>query len=144
MEYSSLSIRLKLASLWASFMFLYLYVDYFHLYMPGSMEDILAGKVFIFEITDTFLLFGMASVTIPTLMISLSVVLPARASRWTNIAASALYIPYSLFNLAGEAWLHMYFGAAVEIVLLGLIIHHAWKWSDIKKCIVNFATPSSI
>ncbi len=45
------NVKLKLASLWASFMFLYIYVDYFHLYMPGSLKDILAGKVFVFNIS---------------------------------------------------------------------------------------------
>ena len=37
-------VKLKLAALWASFMFLYIYVDYFALYMPGKIEGILAGK----------------------------------------------------------------------------------------------------
>ena len=39
-----------------------------------------------------------------------------------------LYIPYMLFNLAGETWIHMVFGAVVEVALLGLIIGYAWKW----------------
>ncbi len=126
------SVKLKLAALWASFMFLYIYVDYFHLYMPGSIEDLLSGKVFVFEITQAFLLAGLVSVTIPALMISLSVGLPAKTSRWTNIIVAAVYIPYSLINLAGEAWLHMIFGAAVEVVLLLLIIRYAWKWPIVK------------
>lgn len=126
------SVKLKLAALWASFMFLYIYVDYFHLYMPGSIEDLLSGKVFVFEITQVFLLAGLASVTIPALMIFLSVGLPAKISRWTNIIVATVYIPYTLFNLAGEAWLHMIFGAAVEVVLLLLIIRYAWKWPIVK------------
>ncbi len=126
------SVKLKLAALWASFMFLYIYVDYFHLYMPGSIEDLLSGKIFVFEITQVFLLAGLASVTIPALMIFLSVGLPAKISRWTNIIVATVYIPYTLFNLAGEAWLHMIFGAAVEVVLLLLIIRYAWKWPIVK------------
>ena len=124
-------VNVKLAALWASFMFLYIYVDYFHLYMPGGIESILAGKVFVFDITQVFLLAGLASVTIPALMISLSVVLAAKVNRWTNIIVAAVYIPYTVFNLAGEAWIHMVFGAVVEVVLLLLIIHHAWKWPKI-------------
>jgi len=42
LEDIKVNVKLKLAALWASFMFLYIYVDYFHLYMPGSVEDILA------------------------------------------------------------------------------------------------------
>ncbi len=126
------NVKLKLAALWASFMFLYIYVDYFHLYMPGSIEDLLSGKVFVFEITQAFLLAGLVSVTIPALMIFLSVGLPAKISRWTNIIVATIYIPFNLFNLVGEAWLHMIFGAAVEVVLLLLIIRYAWKWPIIK------------
>ncbi len=122
------NVKLKLAAMWASFMFLYIYVDYFHLYMPGSVEDILAGKVFTFDISYVFLLIVMIGVAIPSLMIFLSVALPANVNRWTNIIVAAVYIPYMLFNLAGVAWAHMYFAAAVEVALLLLIIGYAWKW----------------
>lgn len=125
---SKVNVKLKLAALWASFMFLYIYVDYFHLYMPGSIEDILAGKMFVFNITQVALLIGLASVTIPALMIFLSVALIAKVNRWTNIIVAAVYIPFTLFNLAGVAWIHMVFGAVVEVVLLLLIISYAWKW----------------
>ena len=61
-------------------------------------------------------------------MIFLSVALPAKVSRWANIIIAAVYIPYTLFNLAGETWVHMVFGAVVEVALLLLIISYAWKW----------------
>jgi hypothetical protein len=128
LEDIKVSLKLKLATLWGSFMFLYIYVDYFALYMPGKIEDILKGKVFVFDITQGFLLAALASVTIPALMIFLSVALPVKVNRWTNIIIAAVYVPFTLFNLAGEAWMHMVFGAVVEVVLLCLIIHYAWKW----------------
>jgi hypothetical protein len=132
LEDIKINVKLKLATLWASFMFLYIYVDYFALYMPGKVEDILKGRVFVFDITQGFILFALASVTIPALMIFLSVALPAKVNRWTNIVIAAVYIPFTLFNLAGEAWIHMAFGAIVEVVLLCLIIRYAWKWPRIE------------
>ena len=132
LEDIKVSVKLKLATLWASFMFLYIYVDYFHLYMPGSINDILAGKVFIFDISYVFLIIAMFFVAIPALMIFLSVTLAAKINRWANIIIAVMYIPYMLFNLAGEAWLHMYFAAAIEVVLLFLIIRYAWKWPRIE------------
>jgi len=129
LEDIKLNVKLKLAALWASFMFLYIYVDYFHLYMPGSVQDILAGKMYVFDITQTALLIGLVSVTIPALMIFLSVALSAKVNRWVNIIIAAVYIPYTLFNLVGEAWMHMVFGAVVEVAILLLIISYAWKWS---------------
>ena len=38
-------VQAKLAAAWASFMFLYIYVDYFHLYKPGVVDGILTGVV---------------------------------------------------------------------------------------------------
>jgi hypothetical protein len=128
LEDIKVNVKLKLAALWAGFMFLYIYVDYFALYMPGKIEGILAGKVFIFDISYVFLLIALISVTIPALMIFLSVALPAKVSRWANIIIAAVYIPFTLFNLAGETWVHMVFGAVVEVALLLLIISYAWKW----------------
>lgn len=132
LEDIKVGLKLKLATLWASFMFLYIYVDYFHLFMPDSIENILAGKMFVFDITQVALLAGLTSVTIPSLMILFSVALPAKINRWANIISAAVYIPYSLVNLAGEAWIHMVFGAVVEVTLLCLIIRHAWKWPRIE------------
>ena len=128
LEDIKINIKIKIAAIWASFMFFYIYVDYFHLYMPGSVEDILAGKVFTFDISYVFLLIVMIGVAIPSLMIFLSVAMPAKVNRWTNMIVATVYIPYMLFNLAGEAWAHMYFAAAVEVALLLLIIGYAWKW----------------
>ncbi|TAE80499.1 MAG: hypothetical protein EAY81_10350, partial [Bacteroidetes bacterium] len=124
LEDKKINVKLQLAFLWTSFFFLYTYLDYFHLYMPGSLQSILAGKVFVFEITQTFLLTVVIALTIPILMIFLSAALPARVNRLTNIIVAMVHIPYVLFNLAGEAWMHMVFGAAVEVVLLCLIIRY--------------------
>ncbi len=132
LEDIKVSVKLRLAALWTSFMFLYIYVDYFHLYMPNTIKDILVGKVFVFDISYVFLMVAMFFVAIPVLMIFLSVVLPAKINRWANIITAAVYIPYMLFNLAGDAWLHMYFTAAIEVVLLCLIIRYAWKWPRIE------------
>lgn len=127
------NVRVKLAALWTSFMFLYIYVDYFHLYMPGALTDMLAGRVFEFDISRAFLIAALVSVSIPALMIFLSVGLPAKISRLTNIILGAFYIPYTLFNLVGEAWPHMYYGATVEVALLVLIIRYARNWPTLQR-----------
>lgn len=132
LEDIKVSLKLKLASLWASLMFLIMYIDYFALYMPSKIEDILKGRVFVFDITQGFLLTALTLVTIPALMIFLSVALPAKVNRLVNIIIAAVNIPFILFNLAGEAWMHMVFGAVVEVVLLCLIIRYAWKWPRIE------------
>ena len=124
-----LNVKLKLVALWTSLMFLVIYLDYFHLYMPGKLEEVQLGKMFVYDITQVSLLAGLATITIPALMISLSAALSEKANRWTNIIVAVIYIPFVLFNLAGEAWAHMIFGAAVQVALLLLIIRYAWKWT---------------
>ncbi|MFO1508098.1 MAG: hypothetical protein U1F23_13710 [Lysobacterales bacterium] len=38
-------VQLKLAMLWASVVFCYIYGDYFGLYVPGSLQSILDGRM---------------------------------------------------------------------------------------------------
>ena len=137
LENIKVNLKMKLAALWVSLMFLYIYVDYFHLYMPGKIEDIQNGRVFIFDITQGFLLAALTSVTIPALMIFLSVALLATINRWVNIIVATVYIPFTLFNLAGEAWMQMVFGVVAEVVLLCLVIRYAWKWPRIRASFNN-------
>jgi Family of unknown function (DUF6326) len=128
LEDIQINVKLKLAMLWISFMLLYGYVDYFALYMPENINGILKGKVYLFEITQSFIMAALVALTIPTLMVFISVALPAKPNRIINIIVAIIHIPYMLFNLSGETWAHMYFAAVVEVVLLCLIIRYAWKW----------------
>jgi hypothetical protein len=112
-------------------MFFYIYVDYLHLYKPGSIDDILAGVVFEFDISPTLLTIMLASVAIPALMVMLSMTLPARVNRATNLVVATLYIPYSMFNTAGETWeWAAFYGISIglEVLLLAFILRSAWTW----------------
>jgi len=122
-------VRAKLAAAWTSFMFLYIYVDYLHLYRPGVIDDILAGVVFEFDISQTFVVIALMLVGIPALMILLSTTLPARANRATNLVVASLYIPVSVFNVVGESWTYFYgLGVVVEVIVLAYILRSAWTW----------------
>ena len=122
-------VRTKLAAAWASFMFFYIYVDYLHLYKPGAIDDILAGVVFEFDISQTFAVSSLALVGIPSLMILLSMALPARASRTLNLVVAALYLPVSAFNVLGESWVYFYgLGVVVEVIVLAYILRTSWTW----------------
>ena len=129
LEDIKLHVKLKLAALWASVMFIYLYVDVLGFFKPGVIEDILAGVVWEFEITQTWAVGALVLMTIPSLMVFLSLALPARANRWTNIVVAALYVPVSIFNVIGEAWVfYFWFAVIVEVALLALAIRYAWTW----------------
>ena len=122
-------VRAKLAAAWTSFMFFYIYVDYLHLYKPGVIDDILAGVVFEFDISQTFVVISLMLVGIPSLMILLSMTLPARANRTLNLVVASLYIPVSAFNVVGESWIFFYgLSAVVEVMILAYILRSAWTW----------------
>ncbi|MCY4725343.1 DUF6326 family protein [Nocardioides sp. STR2] len=122
-------VRTKLAATWTSFMFLYAYVDILNFYTPGVVQDILDGKVFAFDLSQTFSTSALALVSVPALMIALSVVLPARANRLTNLVVASLYVPVTVFNLVGDSWVVFYgLGVALELVLLALVVRYAWTW----------------
>jgi hypothetical protein len=122
-------VRAKLAAAWASFMFLYIYVDYLHLYKPGIIDDILAGVVFEFDTSQTFVVLALMLVGIPSLMILLSMTLPARANRTVNLVVGSLYIPVSAFNMVGGSWTYFYgLGVVLEVIILAVILRSAWAW----------------
>jgi hypothetical protein len=129
LENRQIPVQAKLAAAWTSFMFLYIYVDYLHLYQPGVIDDILAGVVWEFDISQPFVTGALASMAIPALMILLSTTLPARANRATNLVVATLYIPYSVFNVVGESWLYFYgLGVVLEVLLLAFILRAVWTW----------------
>jgi hypothetical protein len=109
-------------------MLLYVYVDIFSLYKPGTVADILDGRVWEFDVTQEWALGALVLMSVPILMIVLSVLLPAAAARWSNIIVAALYIAVSLGNVAGETWAYLFVGAVIEAVLLIIVIRIAWTW----------------
>ena len=129
LEEQRLPARAKLAAAWTSFMFLYAYVDILGFFTPGIVEDILDGRVFEFDLSQTFSTSALTLMSLPILMIVLSMTLPARATRVANLAVAALYVPVTAFNVAGETWLFFYgLGVVLELALLGLILRYAWSW----------------
>jgi hypothetical protein len=125
--------QVKLAGLWATVMFMYVYVDIIGFFKPGLIEDILVGKVWVFDITQTWMLSSVMLMTIPALMVFLSLALPAKANRYTNISLGAVYIFIALGLAAGETHAYYIFGSVVEAVLLSLIVWIAWKWPRVPR-----------
>ena len=128
LEDVKINVKIKLAALWGAVMFSYIYNDIFALHKPGEMEHIIAGNIGPFPATQVSLLTAMILMTIPNLMVFLSVAMPAKANRWTNIIVGILYIVVAIGNVIGEFWAFYLFGNTVEVLLLLLIVGYAWKW----------------
>lgn len=121
-------VRLRLAALWTSVMFCYVYGDYFELYVPGKLQDILNGQMALGPVTQGMLVGTAVLMAIPSLMIVLSVTLPATLCRWLNVAAGLLYTTIMLLILFSGAWAFYRLFAAIEVALTLSVIWLALRW----------------
>lgn len=131
LETLRISVPAKLAAAWTSLMFFVIYIDYFHLYQPGAIDQIRGGAIYEFDITPTLMTVFVVVIGIPALMVMLSMTLPARVNRATNLVVASLYIPVMVFNAAGASWdwaFYYGFHIAIEVLLLAFILRSAWTW----------------
>lgn len=128
LENRKLDVKIKLAGLWASTMFLYIYGDYFGLYVPGTLRDMLAGKFPPFGLVSQGVLFSVSmSLAIPGLMIFLSLALAPVANRWCNIVLGVVYTLIVLVTIPGS-WTFYIAYSIIEMALTVLVVWYAWKW----------------
>ena len=125
---SWVSPRIKIAALWASMLFIFVYVDLFSLYRADIRADIEAGKMSAFTIGQGFLLGVTIYITVPSLMVFLSVVLPTRVARMANLVLAALYAVTIVGGAIGESNYYYILGSLVEAALLAGVVHYAWTW----------------
>jgi hypothetical protein len=121
------NVRIKLSALWAAMLFVFAYVDLFSLYRDDVRADLEAGELGGFDVDQAFLLGTTAYVVIPSLMVFLALVLPARAARIANIALGVLYALSVVAGAIGE-WGYYVLGSAVEVALLAAVVYYAWTW----------------
>ena len=132
LEDQRVPVRTKLAATWTSLMFLYAYVDILNFFTPGVIQEILDGKVFEFDLSQTFSTSALTLMAVPILMVVLSMTLPARANRITNLVVGSIQVPFAAFNAVGEVgepWMYFYvLGVALELIVLAFILRSAWTW----------------
>lgn len=123
-----INIKITLSALWASVLSCYIYCDYFELYSPNKLQHMLDGNA-LFGPYDQFVVLGLSSIMLVTsLMICLSILLPANINRILNIIIGfimTLMVGLTFF-IAGHYFYQMY--AAVEVILTLLIVWYAWNW----------------
>ena len=128
MEDVPINVKLKLSALWVAMMLLYIYADILSLFRPGQVEEIIEGRMGPFAATQVSLLTATILMTIPAIMVFLSLIMKPKASRRANIIFGVLYTLVNISNLIGESWAYYLFFGAVEIVLTLMIVWYAWRW----------------
>ena len=140
-EGSAVNVRIKIAALWASMLFVFVYVDLFSTYRADFRADLDGGTINGFTVNQTFLLATTAFVGVPSLMVFLTVVLPPRINRIANIALSGFYAPIILGGAIGE-WNYYLLGSAIEVVQLAGVGYYAWTWPRDRR--VELSAPSAL
>lgn len=129
LENPKVNIKIKLAALWASVTFCYLYGDYFELYTPGKINSLLTGE----NILDspTKLLIASMILATSSVMVALSILLKPKINRVLNIVFGILFTTMMLFigfNSNTEWYSFYVFLAFLESIITALIVWYAWQW----------------
>ena len=120
--------KIKLAALWTSVMFCYIYADYFGLFAPGVLWKMNQGLIApLGRATDAVLIGVSLMMAIPALMIFLSVALRAPVNRVLNVVFGLVYTGIIMFTMTGGPK-HFLFYGAIEIALTLLVVYYAWTW----------------
>jgi membrane protein DedA with SNARE-associated domain len=127
LEPAPVNVRVKIAALWASMLFVFAYVDLFSLYRLDFRADVEAGEVGGFAVNQTFLLATTVYVVIPSLMVFCVLVLRPRLNRILNIALAMVYAVSILAATIGE-WTYYLLGSLIEAALLAAVLFYAWTW----------------
>lgn len=120
--------KVKLAALWASTMFCYVYGDYFGLYVAGSLAQMNRGIMGpLGQATPGILTATSLMMAVPSLMVALSLLLPARICRWTCIAFGLLYTAIMAITFPGSELFYKVL-AVIEMTLTLAIAIVAVRW----------------
>ncbi len=125
------NVKFKLSALWASVMFCYVYGDFFLLFLPSRLQNLLNGESGVGATTPLKLLMFAVLMTLPSMMVFLSLALKAKTNRRLNIVLGIFYSGVMLLVGAtsiGEWMIFYTYLAVVEIILTSLIVWLAWRW----------------
>jgi hypothetical protein len=124
-----INIKIKLAALWTSATFCYLYGDYFELYTPEKVNSLISGENVLNS--PIFLFVASLIMAIPPLMIVFSLLLKPTLNKWLNIIFGTIFTIMMILIAYGSLtpWYSFYvFLAILESILTGTIVWNAYKW----------------
>ena len=123
------NIKIKLAALWTSVVFCYLYGDYFELYTPEKVDSLLTGT----NVLDspTKLLIASITLAIPSIMVALSILLNPKVNRFLNVLFGIVFTLMMILIGVNSLtpWYSFYvFLAIIESIITFSIVWFAWNW----------------
>jgi hypothetical protein len=92
MDDVKINVKLELSALWVALMFCYTYADILGFYAPGNLEELMSGEIAGIQMTQGMLFGSAVLMTVPSVMIFLSLALKAKVNRLVNILVGIIYI----------------------------------------------------
>ncbi len=127
---TKIDVKIQLSGLWTAMLFLFAYVDIFGFYRADIIEGALAGEIPGPGVTinQAFLAAATGYIVVPSLMVVVSLLAPARLNRRLNIGVSIFYAITIAGLCIGESWIYYLLGSFFEVVLLLTAARTAWRW----------------
>lgn len=117
-------VRIKLSALWGAIMLTYLLGDVLRIFSG----DFVAGEMGGMQISQEIYLVAAIVIVIPIVMVFLSLTLPYKADRWTNIILAVFFFLFNLVGLPTYPSAYDKFLIVVGLVFNVVTIWYAWKW----------------
>jgi hypothetical protein len=126
MNTNMVDVKIILSALWVAAMFVWQQGDVQRLYS----SDFIPGETKLGEMMSPEMLWFISAITmtIPVVMIILSLTLNYPVNRWANIIVGIVYTGYNLIGLPRYPYAYDKFLIFVSIVFTALIVWFAWKW----------------
>jgi len=129
LEDGKVTTRIKLSGLWVAVALCYIEGDFTSFFPPGGyIQQSLAGKMGPFKTTQLTLLAGSVFVSIPCILVFMSLILPPKSCRRANLAVAIIYTLLNALSAFTSIWAYFIYFGIVETALTLSIIWYAWKW----------------
>ena len=130
------NVKTKLAVLWLVFFCVMNVIPLLELYLPGFIEDIIAGESGYGAITAELILLMAIITLIPPVMAVLSLTLKDSINRWINIIVGIVFAvfmhgilhPIDYLAKQDAYYAGLILVGIVEFVVAALIVWYAYKW----------------
>ena len=131
LEDIKINIKIKLSALWASLMFMFFYADFISLMIPGRVMGFNDGAMGLGTTTPMKLVIVAVLMSVPALMVYLSLGQRAKFSKVLNILFGAFYaiiMTLTVYSSISE-WRSFYIlMGVIEIFICLFIVWSAWNW----------------
>ena len=121
--------RLKISALWIVYMFLFIYIDYYKLFMPEEIKNMMSGMLDGDKLSQMQILLFAIITIIPAIMIFLTISIKAQISRLINIILGLAYTAIGAVSLISQSWPFWIFLNTLLVVVASLIVIFSWRWN---------------